>query len=125
MGALKRLLPYYRPYISHLVWGLIFVVAGGALGSVTPWLVRSAVDGMRRGSPASRTWLLAAVMLGVALISGVCRYVMRELLNGLSRRIEYDLRNDLWTHLLSLDRRRPGRETSWGVPTCLTSIGSS
>lgn len=121
MGALRRLIPYYRPYTWHLVWGLLFVLAGGALGSITPWLVRSAVDGMRRGSPASRTWLLAAAMLGVALISGVCRYVMRELLNGLSRRIEYDLRNDLWKHLLSLDATYYGRTRTGELMARLTN----
>ena len=42
-------------------------------------------------------------MVGVALVTGVLRYGMRELLNGLSRRIEYDLRNDLFAHLLRLD----------------------
>ena len=38
-----------------------------------------------------------------AAIGGVFRYVMRELLNGISRRIEADLRNDFFRHLLRLD----------------------
>ena len=42
-------------------------------------------------------------MVGVALVAGVLRYGMRELINGLSRRIEYDLRNDLFSHLMTLD----------------------
>jgi len=42
-------------------------------------------------------------MIGVSLVAGVGRYWMRELLNGVSRWIEYDLRNDLYTHLERLD----------------------
>jgi ATP-binding cassette subfamily B protein len=42
-------------------------------------------------------------MLALALVGGIARYGMREMLNGISRRIEYDLRNDLFAHLESLD----------------------
>jgi ATP-binding cassette subfamily B protein len=42
-------------------------------------------------------------MIGVSLVGGVGRYWMRELLNGVSRWIEYDLRNDLFRHLERLD----------------------
>ena len=44
-------------------------------------------------------------MVGLALVGGALRYWMRELLNGLSRRIEYDLRNALFAHLLNARRR--------------------
>lgn len=53
--------------------------------------------------PLRSIWLLAAAMIGVSLVGGVGRYWMRELLNGVSRWIEYDLRNDLYTHLERLD----------------------
>ena len=42
-------------------------------------------------------------MIGASLAAGALRYGMRELINGLSRRIEYDLRNDLFSHLMTLD----------------------
>ena len=35
-------------------------------------------------------------MLGVSFVGGVGRFWMRQLLNGVSRWIEYDLRNDLF-----------------------------
>jgi ATP-binding cassette subfamily B protein len=47
--------------------------------------------------------LLAAAMIGVSLLGGLGRYGRRELLNGVSRWIEYDLRNDLYRHLERLD----------------------
>lgn len=45
----------------------------------------------------------ALLMLTTALAAGVLRFVMRELLNGLSRRIETDLRRDLFARLTGLD----------------------
>jgi ATP-binding cassette subfamily B multidrug efflux pump len=81
----------------------VLVVTSAAFSSVAPWFLRRAVDGIRNGVPLRSIWLLAAAMIGVSLIGGVGRYWMRELLNGVSRWIEYDLRNDLFRHLERLD----------------------
>jgi ATP-binding cassette subfamily B multidrug efflux pump len=103
MRALRRLLPYYTPYRWQVILGLAFVVISSAFASVTPWLLRAALDGIRSGVESRRIVTLAGAMVGLALVAGVLRYGMRELINGLSRRIEYDLRNDLFAHLLRLD----------------------
>jgi ABC-type multidrug transport system, ATPase and permease components len=58
---------------------------------------------MGNGAPLRTIWELSGLIVGVAAVGGVFRYGMRELLNGVSRWIEYDLRNDLFTHLETLD----------------------
>lgn len=103
MRHLRQLLPYYRPYRLQLVGGLAFVVLSSGITSVIPWLLERAIDGMRGGAPVRSIVLLALAIVGTALVGGALRYGMRELLNGLSRWIEYDLRNDLFVHLESLD----------------------
>ena len=103
MKALKRLIPYFRPYRAGLAFGLFLVIASSGLTSVVPWLLRAALDAMERGAPMTRIWTLVGYMLALALIGGIARYGMREMLNGISRRIEYDLRNDLFAHLELLD----------------------
>jgi ATP-binding cassette subfamily B protein len=103
MKALKRLIPYFRPYRAALAFGLFLVIASSGLTSVVPWLLRAALDAMEKGAPMTRVWTLVAYMLALALVGGIARYGMREMLNGISRRIEYDLRNDLFAHLESLD----------------------
>jgi ATP-binding cassette subfamily B protein len=70
---------------------------------VVPWLLRRALDGIRAGAPLRSIWLLGAGMIAVSLVGGVGRYLMRELLNGISRWIEYDLRNDLFRKLEQVD----------------------
>jgi len=97
------------------------VVISSAFASVTPWLLRAALDGIRAGVESRRIWMLAAAMVGLALVAGVLRYGMRELINGLSRRIEYDLRNDLFAHLLRLDAGYFGRTRTGDIMARLTN----
>ena len=121
MRALRRLLPYYRPYRWPVVLGLAVVVISSAFASVTPWLLRAALDGVRADVPARRIWTLAGAMVGLALIAGILRFGMRELINSLSRRIEYDLRNDLFARLMSLDASYFGRTRTGDVMARLTN----
>ena len=101
--ALRRLQPYYRPYRTTVAFGLVLVVFSAAFSSVVPWFLRRAVDGIRNGDSLKSIWVLAAAMIGVSLIGGVGRYGMRQLLNAVSRWMEYDLRNDLFRKLEELD----------------------
>jgi ATP-binding cassette subfamily B multidrug efflux pump len=103
MKALWQLLPYYRPYRARFASGLALVILSSGLAGVIPWLLREAIDGMRTGMPPQRIQLIAAGMVAIALVGGMARYGMRELMNGVSRWIEYDLRNTLFRHLESLD----------------------
>ncbi|GAC1697763.1 MAG: ABC transporter ATP-binding protein [Gemmatimonadaceae bacterium] len=121
MKSLYRLLPYYRPYRLALTWGLILVIVGSATLSVIPWVVRMAIDAVQAGDDLRRIWQLAAAMIGVGLAGGAMRYGMREMLNGLSRRIEFDLRNDLFTHLTRLDAAYFGRMRTGEVMARLTN----
>jgi ATP-binding cassette, subfamily B, multidrug efflux pump len=101
--TLRRLLPYYRPYAGKVALGLLLVAVSSAAASVVPWLLGRAIDGMRGTQPLHRVARPAAAMILVALAAGGLRYWMRELLNGVSRWIEHDLRNDLFRHLTTLD----------------------
>jgi ATP-binding cassette subfamily B multidrug efflux pump len=82
---------------------MVMVVVSSAIGSLPPWFLRGAIDAMRANAPLLAVLELAAGMVGVAIVAGAMRFWMRQLLNSLSRRIEFDLRNDLFTHLETLD----------------------
>ena len=103
--TLRRLLPYYRPYRGKMVLGLSLTVLSYAFSTAGPWFLRLAVDDLMSRAPMSSIWLLVAAMLGVALVGGFLRFMMRETLNKVSRWIEYDLRNDLFARLESRARR--------------------
>ena len=101
--TLRRLLPYYGPYRGRMALGLSMTVLSYAFSTAGPWFLQRAMDDFMTGAPASAIWWLVAAMLGVAVVGGFLRFVMRETLNKVSRWIEYDLRNDLFTKLESLD----------------------
>jgi ATP-binding cassette subfamily B protein len=104
MQNLRAVLPYYRPYRRGLILGLICVALAQGLGNVVPWFIKLAIDTL--GEPtatAGDIGVLVGAMLGIALLAAVARYGMRELLNGISRRIEVDIREDFFAHLLKLD----------------------
>ena len=66
--------------------------------------MKLAIDGLEDPSVTSaRIASFAALIVLAALLSGVFRYGMRQLMNGISRRVEVDLRNDFFRHLIRLD----------------------
>lgn len=121
MRPLRRLIPAAAPYRATMAWGIACVVISSAFYSLQPLFLRWAIDALRAGEAPSRLWRLAAMMIGVALVTGVFRWQMREQLNGVSRRIETDLRNQLFAHLTTLDAGWYGRTRTGDVMARLTN----
>lgn len=70
---------------------------------IGPWILRDAINFLQSGQvTGSRISFYAALIILMSLIEGTFRYLMRRILIGLSRLIEYDLRNDLFAHLQRL-----------------------
>ena len=109
MRELKTVLPYFRPYRVAMFWGMVLVVLANAFTLVQPYLLKLPIDALTAPDAADpdvirRTVITYALLIvAAAALGGVTRYGMREILNGLSRRIEVDLRNDFVRHLLRLD----------------------
>jgi len=121
MKELKRLLPYYTPYRTDLFTGLVLVVASTAITSVIPWLLRVAIDDIRADAPLQQTWTIAGTIVAVAVFAAFLRYAMRQILNNVSRHIEYDLRDDLFAHLTRLDAAWFGRNRTGDIMARLTN----
>ncbi|HET9983179.1 MAG TPA: ABC transporter ATP-binding protein [Longimicrobiales bacterium] len=110
MKQLLTLLPYLRPYRRAVFFGLVLVVVSNVFAVWTPDLVGRAIDTLRQPG-ATRAGLLryAGLIVGVAVLGGIGRFGMRQLLNGYSRRVENDLRHALFDHLMRLDAGFYGR----------------
>ena len=121
LQALKRLLPYYHPYRRQVAVGLTVTVVSAAGSSIIPSLLQRALDAMAPNGDASRLKWIVSVMLITAVGSGVLRFLMRSLLNGISRRIETDLRHDLLARLLTLDPAWYGRWRTGDLMARLTN----
>jgi len=110
MTELKTLLPYLRPYRRGVAFGLFLVVTSNAFGILMPELIGRAIDALDRPDVTARIILsYAGLVILAALLAGAARYGMRELLNGISRKVETDLRQRFFEHLLRLDAAFYGR----------------
>jgi ATP-binding cassette subfamily B protein len=84
------------------ILGGVSVLAMNLFQVWTPWLVRQAVDHVQAGVPRSTLARDAGLILLAVLLQGVFLYAMRMTLIRTSRRMEYELRNDLFDHLARL-----------------------
>jgi ATP-binding cassette, subfamily B, multidrug efflux pump len=99
----KTLLPYVKRYRHFYIFGLISLVFTDAGELYIPQLMRRAVDIIAEGSFAlSRVGEQVLMMIATAAMVALFRFGWRYFLHGASRRIERDLRRDLFSHLLTL-----------------------
>ena len=91
-----------RRYRRGLVLGMGSLVLKDVFGASIPLVIRSAIDALTAGRPWIVVLRFSMLLAAVALTKGVFQYWMRVILIGISRDIEYDLRNDLFAHLVSL-----------------------
>lgn len=101
-SAFRRLLPYALRYRRRFVLGLACVVGATAVSLAAPWVLKYAIDDLHQGVTRGRLGVYAGLLLGIALVAGVFRFLMRRIIVGISREIEYDLRNDFFDHLQRL-----------------------
>jgi ATP-binding cassette subfamily B multidrug efflux pump len=97
--AFRRLLPFVLRYRRAFVLGLTCVVITAAIQLLAPWVLKYAIDDLNRGVTRAKLAQYAAALLGIACIGAVFRFLMRRILIGASRDIEYDLRNAFFARL--------------------------
>ena len=102
MSPVARLFVYVRRYQRTFLIGLFTVILsrGGYLFApkVTGW----AVDDLTKGVTVAKLVWWGFALLGIGLFGGIFRFLMRRILTGVSRDIEYDMRNEFFAHLQTL-----------------------
>ena len=97
--AVRRLLPYVLRYRRAFVLGLTCVLVTTAIQLLSPWILKHAIDDLNGGVTRQKLAMYAGLLLGVAMVSAVFRFLMRRILIGASRDIEFDLRNAFFARL--------------------------
>src|SRR6516164_5897515 len=99
---LRPLFPYLKKYRVTLFWGALTVFFNNGIWVLFPQVIRRAVDDLNHGATRQKFLVYALLLLAVAGIKGIFQFLTRWLMIGVSREIEFDLRNDLFAHLESL-----------------------
>jgi ATP-binding cassette subfamily B protein len=96
---LKPLLPYMRRYRRGFFWGGVSVVLSNLIWIFFPQVIRIAIDDLNIGVTERKIWLYAGLLVGVSVAKGIFLFLTRWIIIGVSRDIEFDLRNDLFQQL--------------------------
>jgi ATP-binding cassette subfamily B multidrug efflux pump len=100
----NRLLYHVSRYKARYGLGFVLLIGASVVVMLPPIVVRDAIDAIDQGTTRWRLAQYGGVILALALVEGVLRFVSRMLMSGTSRHVEYDLRNDLAQHLMTLDQ---------------------
>jgi ATP-binding cassette subfamily B multidrug efflux pump len=100
--SLGPLFPYLRKYRGSYFIGTICVFINNGVWILFPLVLRHAVDGLQAGVTREKLLTYSLELMGVAAIKGIFQFLTRWIVIGISREIEFDLRNDLFRHLESL-----------------------
>ena len=93
---------YLWRYRKGLALGLGALVIKDFAGAAQPLAIRAAIDALSHSFGVSRLLGFAGLLVGLAILKGIFLYWMRVIIISISRDIEYDLRNDLFRHLVGL-----------------------
>ena len=103
MGNLKHLLKHFARYKWAVVGGVVCLLFVDGMQLLIPRIIKRVVDDLTYSSDAHSNLLVYGLRI-VALAAGIAvfRFFWRFFIIGTSRRIEEDIRNDLYGHLQKL-----------------------
>lgn len=103
--AIRLVTPFFKKYKWYLIFGFLALLGVDFLQLSIPRFIKKAIDELERGSATEASLLQYAIyILLIAAGIAVCRFLWRYLILGFSRLLERDLRNQLFSHMLTLDR---------------------
>src|SRR6266436_5872195 len=100
--SLRPLLPYLKRYRWGYVVGTLCIFVSNAALVLVPWVIGHAINDLKTGVTEQKLLHWIVWLLAVAVIRSVFLFLTRWILIGISRDIEFDLRNDVFSHLETL-----------------------
>src|SRR5579884_1117810 len=99
---LRPLYPYLKKYRWGYFWGTLAVFLNNGIWILFPQVIRSSIDALNLGITHQKLATYAGLLLAVVLVKAIFQFLIRWIVIGVSREIEFDLRNDLFLHLETL-----------------------
>ncbi len=102
-SRLRKLGQYLRPHLRPTVLGIVALLVVNALGVYLPLVIRNCIDELQASFQMNRVVYYALFIAVLASIMWVIRMVSRQLIFGVGRKVEYDLKQNIFEHLLTLE----------------------
>jgi len=119
--SLRPLLPYVKRYRWGYAVGTICVFLNNGVWILFAQVIRRAVDALELGVTRHKLLIYALLVLAVAAVHGIFQFLTRWIVIGISRDIEFDLRNDLFEHLEGLSSSYFQRNRTGDIMARLTN----
>ena len=100
--SLRPLLPYVKRYRWGYVGGILCIFLTNGIQVLGPKVLGLASDALLQGVTRHKLLFFAGLLLAIATFKGIFQFLTRWIMIGISRDIEFDLRNDLFEKLESL-----------------------
>jgi ATP-binding cassette, subfamily B, multidrug efflux pump len=105
---LKNLLTlkkYFVRYKKKLIQGFIFIILSDVTAVYVPLIMKDSIDALQKDATSELLLKYGLMIIGISVISGIFRFMIRQTIIVVSREIEYDLRGDFWAHIQKLPLR--------------------
>jgi ATP-binding cassette, subfamily B, multidrug efflux pump len=102
LKSLRPLLPYLKRYRWGYVIGTLCVFLTQGIWIFFPLVLGKAADDLNAGVSRHKLLLYSGMLLSIAAAKGIFQFLTRWIVIGVSRDMEFDLRNDLFARLESL-----------------------
>ena len=99
---LRPILPYLTRYRWSFFTGAVCVLLTNGIWILFPLVIGHAADDLREGVTSRKLLAYSGYLLAIAVTKGIFQFLTRWIVIGISRDIEFDLRNDLFARLESL-----------------------
>ena len=104
MKFLKSISRYMKPYKTQYIMGVLWLIVIDTLVIYVPQILRNFANDYQNATITKDKLVTYALLtIGTGLIMSIGRYFWRVYLFGSARRIEYDIRSQLFNHWLSMD----------------------
>lgn len=109
MSSLRSITPYFIKYKWHLLSGILFVSLSTIFATYQGEIVQDATNVIIEGIDQQQSFHaqqfieFGLILLGLALISGIFMFLMRQTIIVMSRHIEFDQKNELYAHYQTMD----------------------
>ena len=101
LSRLRPLFPYLFRYWRSFAFGGLALIVYNAAKAMIPLLIGGATRDIQHDLSVAKVEHHALRLLAVAVVAAITLYLTRQIIIGASREIEFDLRNDLFSHLES------------------------
>ncbi|PSB12954.1 hypothetical protein C7B76_21565 [filamentous cyanobacterium CCP2] len=102
-ARLRTLAGYMRPHWRKVLMGILSLFVVNALGVYIPLLIRDALDELQATFSFDRVIFYSVWIIGLASAMWLVRMSSRIALFGVGRQVEFDLKQKIFSHLLTLE----------------------